>query len=69
MNILAAVAADLLKAMLPELLSFIWEKTHEPVTVEEARTNDDRRSRLLAAIRLRRSAGDNHPQHPTAPTG
>ena len=69
MNILITAAADLLKALLPALLQFLWEKAHEPTTVEDARTDDARRDRLLAAIRLRRSAGGDDPNHPAAPTG
>jgi hypothetical protein len=36
MSILASFLAELLKAVLPELLSFAWEKAHEPTTVENA---------------------------------
>jgi hypothetical protein len=68
-TILITVAADLLKALLPTLLSFLWEKAHEPTTVEDAKTDDARRARLLAAIRLRRSAGGDDPHNPAPPIG
>jgi hypothetical protein len=69
MPLLMTLAADLLKTLLPQLLSFLWEKAHEPTTVEEAAPDNARRDRLLAAIRLRRSAGGNHPGNPTPPIG
>jgi hypothetical protein len=69
MSIFLPLAADLLKTFLPAILSFLWEKAHEPTTVEEAKTDDARRDRLLAAIRLRRSAGGNDPNHPAAAAG
>ncbi len=55
--ILIPAAADVAKALLPSLLQFLWEKAHEPTTVEEAAPDDDRRERLLAAVRLRRAGG------------
>ena len=55
--ILIPAAADVAKALLPSLLQFIWEKAHEPTTVEEAAPDDARRQRLLAAVRLRRANG------------
>jgi len=48
MAILLSVAADLLKTLLPTLLNFLWEKAHEPTTVEESAPDDARRDRLLA---------------------
>jgi hypothetical protein len=68
-TILITAAADLLKTLLPTLLTFLWNKAHEPTTVEQARTDDGRRDRLLAAIRLRRSASGNNPNHPATTTG
>ena len=64
-----SAAAALLKALLPALLSFLWSKLNEPVTVEEAAPDDARRDRLLAAIRLQRGESGNHPGNPTPPTG
>ena len=52
--ILIPVVADVAKALLPSLLQFVWEKGHEPNTVQDAVPDDDRRRRLLAAVRLRR---------------
>jgi hypothetical protein len=69
MSLLITVAADLIKALLPSLLSFLWEKAHEPTTVEDAAPDDARRDRLLAAIRLRRNPGGDNPQHPAPPAG
>jgi hypothetical protein len=69
MSIFLPLAADLLKTLLPAIRSFIWEKAHEPTTIEEAKTDDARRDRLLAAIRLRRSAGGNNPNHPATAAG
>jgi hypothetical protein len=63
MDILITAAADILKALLPQLLSFFWEKAHEPTTVEDALPDADRRSRLLAAIRLRGRAGGDGAGH------
>jgi hypothetical protein len=54
--ILIPVVADVLKATLPSLLQFVWEKAHEPTTVEEAAPDDVRRDRLLAAIRRARAS-------------
>jgi hypothetical protein len=68
-SLLINAAADLLKALLPTLLSFLWEKAHEPTTVEDAKTDDARRARLLAAIRLQRNAGGNDPHNPATPAG
>jgi hypothetical protein len=68
-TILITAVADLLKTLLPTLLTFLWNKAHEPTTVEEAKTDDARRDRLLAAVRLRRSQGGNDPNHPAAPVG
>ncbi len=55
--ILIPAAADVVKAILPSLLQFLWEHAHEPTTVEEAAPDDARRERLLAAVRLRGSGG------------
>ncbi len=55
--ILIPAAADVVKALLPSLLQFLWETAHEPTTVEEAAPDDARRDRLLAAIRQRRPVG------------
>ena len=55
--ILVPAAADVVKALLPSLLQFLWETAHEPTTVEDAAPDDARRQRLLAAIRLRRADG------------
>ena len=55
--ILIPALADVGKALLPGLLQFLWEKAHEPTTVEDAAPDDARRQRLLAAVRLRRPAG------------
>jgi hypothetical protein len=51
--VLIPVLADVAKALLPSLLQFVWEKAHEPTTVEEAAPDEARRRRLLAAVRLR----------------
>ncbi len=69
MNLLVTVAADLLKTLLPMLFTFLWNQAHEPTTVEDAKPDDARRDRLLAAIRLRRSESGHHPDHPTPPAG
>ncbi len=55
--ILIPAAADVVKALLPSLLQFLWEKAHEPTTVEEAAPDDTRRQRLLEAVRLRGTGG------------
>ena len=55
--ILIPAAVDVLKALLPALAEFVWEKGHEPTTVEEAVPDDARRQRLLAAVRLRHPNG------------
>ncbi len=69
MSFLATVLADVLKTLLPMLISFLWEKAHEPTTIEDAAVDNARRDRLLAAIRLQRSESGEHPQHPTPPAG
>jgi hypothetical protein len=69
MTLLISIATELLKAIVPELLEFLWSKAHEPTTIEDAQPDAARRDRLLAAIRLRRSAGSNDPNHPTPPAG
>jgi hypothetical protein len=63
MEILITAATDILKQMLPLLISFIWEKANEPTTVEDAAPDAARRDRLLAAIRLRHSAGGHDSSH------
>lgn len=68
MSLLFTFLADLLKAVLPELLEFAWEKAHENTTVEDATVDPARRDRLLAAIRLRRGAGGDRPDDPASPT-
>jgi hypothetical protein len=55
--ILIPAAADVVRALLPSLLQFLWETAHEPTTVEEAAPDDARRDRLLAAIRQRKPGG------------
>jgi hypothetical protein len=62
-TLLLTVITDILKALLPQLLSFCWEKAHEPTTVEEAAPDDARRDRLLAAVRLQRGPGGDGPRH------
>jgi hypothetical protein len=68
MSLLLTFLTDLLKAVLPELLDFAWEKAHENTTVQEASNDPARRDRLLAAIRLRQHPGGDDPNHPTPPT-
>jgi hypothetical protein len=70
MSILITILAELLKDALPPLLEFLWEKSHEPTTVEDAASDNARRDRLLDAIheRLRRNAGGDDPDNPAAPT-
>ncbi len=69
MTILISLMAELLKAALPELLSFAWEKAHESTTIEDAKIDPDRRQRLLDAIRMRRSAGGGGADNGTTTTG
>jgi hypothetical protein len=69
MPILFDVIAQLLKAVLPELLSFAWEKAHESTTIEDGATDPARRQRLLDAIRLRGSPGGGSSDNRAAPTG
>jgi hypothetical protein len=54
MTFITAILAELLKDLVPQLLAFVWEKTHEPTTVEDAAPDPARRDRLLAAIRAAR---------------
>ena len=63
MSILISLLAELVKAALPELLSFAWEKSHVPTTVENAAPDPALRDRLLSSIRLRRTNSDNNPNH------
>jgi hypothetical protein len=63
MDILITAAVDVIKALLPELLQFLSEKANEPTTVEDALPDPARRSRLLAAVRLRRDAGSDGAGH------
>lgn len=69
MNILIEILTELLKAALPELLDFTWDKNHEPTTIEDAAVDNDLRQRLLARIRLRSGASGDSTNHPTPPTG
>ena len=50
-SMLLAVAADVAKAALPKLVAFLWEKAHEPTVAQDAAPDDERRQRLLAAVR------------------
>ena len=63
MSILITLLADLLKVALPELLSFAWEKSHAPTTIENAAPDPALRDRLLTSIRLQRTNSDNNPNH------
>ena len=67
MNIFVTLAADLLKTLVPMLFTFLWNQSHAPTTIEEARSDVARRDRLLAAIRLRRSQSGDNPNHPAPP--
>lgn len=69
MSILISLMAELIKAALPELLSFAWEKAHVSTTIEDAKPDADRRQRLLDAIRMRGSAGGGNPNNGAAATG
>jgi hypothetical protein len=69
MSILISLMAELIKAALPELLSFAWEKAHVPTTIEDAAPDADRRQRLLDAIRMRGSAGGGNTHNGAAATG
>jgi hypothetical protein len=69
MTILISLLSELIKAALPELLSFAWEKAHESTTIEDAKIDPDRRQRLLDAIRMRRSAGSGGADNGAAATG
>lgn len=64
MSTLLTILAELLKSLLPAVLNFTWEKSHEPTTVEEAKPDDARRDRLLAAIRrMRDKPGGDGAEH------
>jgi hypothetical protein len=63
MLILTTLLTELLKALLPELLSFAWEKSHAPTTIENAAPDPALRDRLLSSIRLQRTNSDNNPNH------
>jgi hypothetical protein len=69
MSILVVLLGELIKAALPELLSFAWEKSHESTTIEDAKPDADRRQRLLDAIRMRRSTGSGGADNRTAAIG
>ena len=63
MTLLVSLLSQLLQSCLPQLLAFASEKANEPTTVESGAVDEALRSRLLAAIRLRRDAGGDGADH------